>query len=809
MASGGKAIEMTSPLPGAGSAGATAATRGATPAATAGLIGGGAARSTDVEERVTCNNWWKLAPKCCSCYPTCFPATQLRKAVSQKKHRFTADGFDLDLRYLTDRIIAFGYPSIGMEHMYRNPRSECRRFFETYHSEHYFVYNLCCETGRSYPSSVFQGRVERYPFADHGVPTLDLMLAGCQSMQRWMDADRKNVVGIHCKAGKGRTGLLACCMFIHSGAVPNWVDAIAYYNRMRIVGGKQEYRGKGLTVPSQKRYVMYYQTVLEYAKQNKKTPEPTRKLKRVTYHNARNKRGSIRVYEGNDASNLVFQSDVRDDGVFEVGAAGSGGVDVTGDCLVEFRKEGKKLKYDIWFNTGFIGIDKDSGDPEGELIRPIQARLGKEVADNTLIIPKLGIDKLKKDFKDKKEAGNMYVQCDFEPLPKPVEPPKPSPADPVFEGGAQACVVLRHHVHTRYCDRKVKVCEADGRFREGELLAVVTKDDKAEVETVAWYRSDLGETLPAPVAAKADEEGDGAAAAGAGESKADGDGTALLGGDGDGGGGSGGAGAAVAGPFPPDEFADSKYGIVFRRITDKDTALPEQPPPEVRSDPAILSSADAAKKFVSQTAVYARRMPTVYQLRTDDTGRLLTAVVKLKGVDTVLEALPVGPAEAAPPKVREVNVVGEAKVGATLRAEATYFGGVEGASEYWWVCVEPDGTRTDLTEPRRFKAGDAGAGAGAGADDPRAYTLTAADVGRRIKAKVVPVREDGAKGYDATSKPTQAVVGEGGAEAGADGGDGGGAAAGAAVEDASAAAPAAAAAAAADAAAASEGKAAE
>ena len=126
-----------------------------------------------------------------------------RKLVSGKKVRYQQDSFDLDLTYTAPdkRIITMGFPSTGIEHMYRNPRGELARFLDTYHLEHYKVFNLCCEPGRGYPSSVFHGNVERWPFRDHCVPPLETMMGLTNSAKAWLEADGQNVIALHCKAG--------------------------------------------------------------------------------------------------------------------------------------------------------------------------------------------------------------------------------------------------------------------------------------------------------------------------------------------------------------------------------------------------------------------------------------------------------------------------------------------------------------------------------------------------------------------------------------------------------------------------------
>jgi len=178
------------------------------------------------------------------------PTNLVKRVVSGNKKRYIQDGFDLDLSYVTTSIIAMGYPSEGMEGVYRNPFSEVYRFFETYHPDMYKIYNLCSE--RSYAPAKFHNRVECYPFDDHNAPPFELMRIMCCNASDWVEAHPKHVVAIHCKAGKGRTGCMVCSLLLHLGICNTAEEALSFYAAQRTLDGK------GVTIRSQIRYVHYF-----------------------------------------------------------------------------------------------------------------------------------------------------------------------------------------------------------------------------------------------------------------------------------------------------------------------------------------------------------------------------------------------------------------------------------------------------------------------------------------------------------------------------------------------------------------------
>ena len=178
----------------------------------------------------------------------------LKSLVSQKKERFCYDNFDLDLTYITMKIIAMGFPSIKIEGLYRNNMEDVKRFFNVRHPKHHKVYNLCEE--KKYPNNCFyhQGY---FPFPDHEAPPLNELMNFCQDAKKFLDESELNVVAVHCKAGKGRTGTFICCLLLYLGIFDTMDECLKYYGLMRV--GEE----KGVSIPSQKRYVYYFEQIIK------------------------------------------------------------------------------------------------------------------------------------------------------------------------------------------------------------------------------------------------------------------------------------------------------------------------------------------------------------------------------------------------------------------------------------------------------------------------------------------------------------------------------------------------------------------
>ncbi|XP_053187476.1 putative tyrosine-protein phosphatase TPTE isoform X1 [Scomber japonicus] len=311
-----------------------------------------------------------------------------RRMVSENKRRYQKDGFDLDLTYVTDRVIAMSFPSSGKQSFYRNPIKEVARFFDTKHEGHYKVYNLCSEKG--YDPQFFHYKVERVFIDDHNVPSLEDMLKYTANVRDWMSADPQNIIAIHCKGGKGRTGTMVCTWLIDSDQFESAQDSLEYFGERRTDKSRSS-KFQGVETPSQSRYVGYYETMK--TKFNRQLPPPkSLRVKSIRIH-------SIAGVGKGDGSDLKVKIIVRKELVFQcvcskqenctvfpdVGSNAAvislqNGPVVDGDVKVMFESSAglpkgyEDVPFYFWFNTSFI-VDNKLFLPREELDNPHKPKM--------------------------------------------------------------------------------------------------------------------------------------------------------------------------------------------------------------------------------------------------------------------------------------------------------------------------------------------------------------------------------------------------------------------------------------------------
>ncbi|KAG5400848.1 hypothetical protein IGI04_015455 [Brassica rapa subsp. trilocularis] len=176
----------------------------------------------------------------------------LRNLVSKKRRRLITGGYDLDMSYISDKLLAMSFPAERMRAVYRNPLWQVKSVLDMRHPDHYKIYNLCIE--ECYDPENFYGRVERFPFDDNHVPSLKMIQLFCQSVHSWLSLDPKNIAVVHCMAGKGRTGLMVSAYLVYGGMSAE--EALEMYASRRTTNNN------GVSIPSQRRYVKYWSHLL-------------------------------------------------------------------------------------------------------------------------------------------------------------------------------------------------------------------------------------------------------------------------------------------------------------------------------------------------------------------------------------------------------------------------------------------------------------------------------------------------------------------------------------------------------------------
>ena len=240
---------------------------------------------------------------------------------------------------------------------------------------------------------------------DHNPPPITTLFDAVEEVYNYVNQDHRNVAAVHCKAGKGRTGVVICCFLLRCGEHISAEDALRYYGVVRTSNGK------GVTIASQQRYIGYYSAIVEYGVPRAVLANPVTRtlvgfrvrgtpkggcngmffkvMQDVTFvdGNVASNKWKSTAHQGNslraEKENPGFVLDVRAD------------LAVRGDVLVQCVDKvsllsggGSKKLFHFWFNTFFV-------------------------RDNYLCLTKFEIDGPHKDKKETKWFDDFQVELFF------------------------------------------------------------------------------------------------------------------------------------------------------------------------------------------------------------------------------------------------------------------------------------------------------------------------------------------------------------------------------------------------------------
>ncbi|XP_077176740.1 tensin-1 isoform X6 [Paroedura picta] len=165
------------------------------------------------------------------------------------------DTCELDLVYVTERIIAVNFASSSEEQTFCSNLKEVAQMLKSKHGDSYLLFNL---SERRHDISKLHSKVLDFGWPDLHTPALEKICSVCKAMDTWLNADPHNVVVLHNKGNRGRTGVVIAAYMHYSNISASADQALDRFAMKRF------YEDKVIPVgqPSQKRYVHYFSGLL-------------------------------------------------------------------------------------------------------------------------------------------------------------------------------------------------------------------------------------------------------------------------------------------------------------------------------------------------------------------------------------------------------------------------------------------------------------------------------------------------------------------------------------------------------------------
>ncbi|XP_072301426.1 tensin-1-like [Eucyclogobius newberryi] len=165
------------------------------------------------------------------------------------------ESVELDLLYITERIISVSFSGAVEEPSYSAHLREVASMLRSKHGHNYLLFNL---SEKRFDISQLHPKVLDFGWPDHHAPALDKICSICKAMDTWLSADAQHVVVLHNKGNRGRTGVVVAAYMHYSNISASADQALDRFAMKRF------YEDKVLPVgqPSQRRYVEYFSGLL-------------------------------------------------------------------------------------------------------------------------------------------------------------------------------------------------------------------------------------------------------------------------------------------------------------------------------------------------------------------------------------------------------------------------------------------------------------------------------------------------------------------------------------------------------------------
>ncbi|XP_063110881.1 tensin-2 isoform X3 [Cavia porcellus] len=163
--------------------------------------------------------------------------------------------WDLDLTYVTERILAAAFPAQPEEQRHRGHLRELAHVLQSKHRDKYLLFNL---SEKRHDLTRLNPKVQDFGWPELHAPPLDKLCSICKAMETWLSADAQHVVVLYCKGSKGKLGVIVSAYMHYSKISAGADQALATLTMRKFCEDKVATE----LHPSQRRYISYFSGLL-------------------------------------------------------------------------------------------------------------------------------------------------------------------------------------------------------------------------------------------------------------------------------------------------------------------------------------------------------------------------------------------------------------------------------------------------------------------------------------------------------------------------------------------------------------------